>query len=114
MVAVGRRIRELYPSEVPDRLTSTVDDEMLGTLANAVSGQLGGKVGIAPRIFLKRLVNLLDMVDEHEEFDPRKDFRLTAAMADLTAEEQAAAGMPSSVDDISLDIPSKPSGSGLS
>jgi len=39
-----------------DRIASVADDAYLGELASAVTGELGGKVGIAPRLFLKKLV----------------------------------------------------------
>ena len=65
MVEVGRRIRELYPSSAPDRVQAKVDDSILAELAQGVIGKLGGKVGVAPRIYLKRLIDLIDRVDEH-------------------------------------------------
>ncbi len=48
--------------------------------ARAVAGQLGGKVGIAPRLFLKKLVaDVLDRVDQFEDFDPRQHYALTVS-----------------------------------
>jgi hypothetical protein len=38
-----------------------VDDSYLATLASAVTGGLGGKVGVAPRLFLRKLV--VDVLD---------------------------------------------------
>lgn len=116
MVQVGRSIRELYPSSAPERIEAKVDDEMLSRLASGVSGQLGGKVGIAPRIYLKRLVQLLDQVEEHPTFEPTKHFKLITDLGDFTPEERAAAGGPVQLDDIDLDMPTpaeKPSGEGL-
>ena len=47
--------------------------------------RLGGKVGIAPRVFLKKLVaDVLDRIDQFEEFDPRKHYALTIAEGELT------------------------------
>ncbi|MBI2373945.1 MAG: BREX system ATP-binding protein BrxD [Deltaproteobacteria bacterium] len=103
MVVVGTRIRGLYPSDAPARLKATVDDETVRTLAVGVAGQLGGKVGIAPRIFLKRLVGLLDQVEEHPDFDPRVHFKLIVAAAELTEEERAATGQSSPLDSIKLE-----------
>jgi hypothetical protein len=38
----------------------------------AMTGKLGGKVGIAPRLFLKKLVaDVLDRIDQYDDFDPR-------------------------------------------
>ena len=46
------------------------------TLADAVTGALGGKVGVAPRVFLKKLVaDVLDRVDQFPDFDPRRALR---------------------------------------
>lgn len=103
MIVVGTRIRDLYPSEAPARLRSTVDDEIVRAVAKGVAGQLGGKIGIAPRIFLKQLVGLLDKVEEHNDFDPKVHFQLVVSAAELTAEERAASGQASALDAIKLD-----------
>ena len=104
LVEVGRRVRDLYPTEVPGRLTDRVDEAVLRGLAEGVSGKLGGKVGIAPRIYLKHLVGLMDQVDEHPDFDPRTHHTLVLDPGELTPEERAAAGIQRSVDDIALDL----------
>jgi len=103
MVTVGRRVRALYPSEAPERVAAKVDDEVVKMLATGVAGQLGGKVGIAPRIFLKRLVGLLDQVEEHAEFEPRQHFQLVVSASEMTAEERAASGRSAGLDEIALD-----------
>lgn len=104
MIEVGRKVRALYPAEDPERIEDKVGDDVLAMLANGVAGRLGGKVGIAPRIFLMRLVDLLDRVDLHEKFDPLKDYKLVVATSDMTAQEREAAGIERSVDDIELDL----------
>ena len=44
-----------------------------------MTGKLGGKVGITPRLFLKKLVaDVLDRIDQFDDFDPRKHYELTA------------------------------------
>jgi hypothetical protein len=55
---VGTRVRGLFASDAsdPQRIERLVDDQYLRDLALAVSGRLGGKVGVAPRLFLKKLV----------------------------------------------------------
>lgn len=40
----------------PVRIASLCGDHYVRELAGAVAGKLGGKVGMAPRIFLKKLV----------------------------------------------------------
>lgn len=102
LVEVGRRVRSLYPTEAPERLAERVDDETLRGLARAVAGKLGGKVGVAPRIFLRKLVaGLLDRVDLYPDFDPREHFELSLTSDELTVEERAAAG-GASPDDFEL------------
>jgi P-loop Domain of unknown function (DUF2791) len=104
MVEVGRKVRDLYPSEAAARIAGRVPDAVLDGLAHGVAGQLGGRVGVAPRIYLKRLVDVLDRVDQHEGFDPAKHYELVLRAGELTAEERAAAGMERSVDDIELEL----------
>jgi hypothetical protein len=56
LIEVGRRVRDLYPTEHPGRMKARVTDAVLTGLANEVAGKLGGKVGVALRIFLRKLV----------------------------------------------------------
>ena len=106
LVTVGRRVRELYPSDDAARVAATVDDGILRALAATVAGALGGKVGIAPRIYLRRLVGLLDQVDEHPDFEPRAHASLKIDAGEMTDEERSAAGIARSVEDIELDLTS--------
>jgi hypothetical protein len=104
LLAVGRRVRDLYAEGRPNeaRLRQRVDDRYLELLAEAVAGGLGGKVGVAPRLYLKKLVaDVLDRVDLHEDFDPRQHYSLTLTNNEMTPNERAAAGA-ASVDDIEL------------
>ena len=71
---VGRKVRDLYASgaEAGERVRQLADDAYIAELARAVAGELGGKVGVAPRIFLKKLVvEVLDRIDQFEDYDPR-------------------------------------------
>lgn len=104
LVAVGKRVRDIYAATQPNetRLRGVVTDVYIETLARAVAGGLGGKVGVAPRLFLKKLVSdVLDRVDLHDTFDPRQHYSLTLAESEMTANERAAAGA-TNVDDIEL------------
>ena len=106
LVVLGGRVRDIYAQHRPaaDRIRDQVDDDYISTLATAVTGTLGGKVGVAPRIFLKKLVgDVLDRVDQFEDFDPRRDYKLTVGVQEMTNEERnAAAGL--TADDIELDL----------
>jgi hypothetical protein len=102
--AVGCRVRDIYPSEHAERLAAKANDEFIARLAEEVSGAFGKKVGIAPRIFLKTLVDELDTVDAHADYDPTAHFKFSLDPTALTASEKEAAGLVSSVDDIQLDL----------
>jgi hypothetical protein len=103
---VGRRIRDLYVehSASPDRIREVADDAYIAALVRGVAGHLGGKVGIAPRIFLKKLVgDVLDRIDQHPGFDPRRDYGLTVKDSELSEIERNARPA-SSADDVELDL----------
>ena len=104
LLAVGRRVRDIYSAgqSNENRLRAVVNDSYIEALAKAVAGGLGGKIGVAPRLFLKKLVaEVLDRVDLHEDFDPLKHYSLTLTDSEMSAMERAAASA-SSVDDIEL------------
>lgn len=99
LVEVGGNVRDLYAVGSSPRVPELVDDAYLGTLADAVAGRLGGKVGVAPRLFLKKLVgDVLDRVDQFPDFDPRRDYALTVRADELDEDEREAV----SVDDLEL------------
>lgn len=103
LVEVGLRVRDLYPATDGERLRARVPDGMVAALARQVTGVLGGKVGIAPRLFLKKLVGeVLDRVEEHADFDPAVHYSLTVAQGEMSAEERAAAGVERTAEDIEL------------
>lgn len=103
---VGLRIRDIYMegAHSKDRIARLCDDSYVRDLAKAVCGQLGGKIGVAPRIFLRKLVSdLLDRVDQFEDFDPRQHYSLTIDDRELTDAERH--GRPAeSPDDIELNL----------
>jgi hypothetical protein len=104
LVEVGRKVRDVFPSEQSARIAARVDDATIRELAQGVAGTLGGKVGVAPRIFLKRLVAMLDRVHEFEDYDPRLHHELVIEAREMSEEELAASGKSRSVDDIALDL----------
>ncbi|WKX01344.1 BREX system ATP-binding protein BrxD [Rhodococcus aetherivorans] len=102
LVELGGRVRELFFTGIDagDRVRSTVDDEFLRRFASAVAGNLGGRVGIAPRLFLRKLVDVLDVVELHPDFDPYTDYEIKIATTELSDAEREAL----SADDIELDL----------
>jgi hypothetical protein len=106
LTQVGKRVRDIYieQSASADRITRHVDEAYIRSLAEAVTGHLGGRVGIAPRVFLKKLVaDILDRVDQFSDFDPRQHYALTINDAELSRMERAAR-KPQSLDDIELEL----------
>lgn len=106
LVEVGRKIREIYAegANSPSQIRSLADDDYLQNLAQAVAGDLGGRVGIAPRLYLKKLVaDVLDRIDQHPEFDPRRHYSLTISSAELNEIERNVRAA-ASVDDIELTL----------
>lgn len=103
LIEVGVKVREVFAAHSANRrrILETVDETLLADLAATVTGHLGGKVGVAPRIFLKKLVaEVLDRVDQFPDFDPRRDYTITLSAAELNREERRAV----SPDDIELDL----------
>ena len=70
--------------------------------ATTAQSAIGGKVGVVPRLFLKKLIGeVLDRVDQFPDFDPRTDYALTLVPAEMTEVERNAA----SADEVTLDLP---------
>lgn len=112
LLELGSRVRDIYATGAkdPDHLRAVVNDDYVRALRAAVGGELGGRTGIAPRFFLKKLIaDVLDRVDLYDDFDPRHDYHLTVSAGELTEVEREARALgdrrpASSVDDIDLDI----------
>jgi hypothetical protein len=104
LVEVGVKVRDLYLEDAtsPERVRELASDSYVETLARSVAGRLGGKVGIAPRLFLKKLVaDVLDRIDQFEDFDPTQHYQLTINTNELTPVERET--QAASVDDVELD-----------
>jgi len=101
---VGRKVRDVFTMHAvaPDRLAAKASDSYIEELARAITGRLGGKIGVAPRIFLKKLVSdILDRIDQFPDFDPHQHYKLTIQDSEMTAVERHAASA-TSVDEIEL------------
>ncbi|MEW5659281.1 BREX system ATP-binding protein BrxD [Streptomyces cinereoruber] len=104
---LGRKARDLYTGAArnPERTKVRVDDAYLDELARALAGSLGGKVGIAPRLYLRKLIaDVLDRVDEFADFDPRVHYSLTLHSAELDETERNAALGAGDIE-LDLDLP---------
>lgn len=102
LIELGGRVRDLYVSGLDDaaRVSAVASDDFVAQFATAVAGQLGGKVGIAPRLFLRKLVDVLDKIEQFRDFDPYEDYEVFIAPAELSDAERAALV----ADDIPLDL----------
>ncbi len=106
LIEVGTRVRDIFVtgSKDPVGIAARANDALVNSLVDAVTGELGGKVGIAPRLFLKKWVaDLLDRIEQYPEFDPGKDYRLTLRSEEITPQERNLMAA-SSVEDIALDV----------
>lgn len=104
LVEIGIKVRDLFVTDCssPDRVLRLADNAYIETLARSVTGKLGGKVGIAPRLFLKKLVSdVLDRIDQFDDFDPRQHYQLTVNAGEMTIVEREAQAQ--TVEDIELD-----------
>lgn len=108
LISLGCIVRDLYVSGRPerDRVFAVVDDSYVGELAKAVTGGLGGQAGIAPRVFLRKLVEqVLDRVEQFGDFDPRAHYILTLSGGELTeVERNAWRQQAADPDDVELDL----------
>ena len=103
---VGSKVCTIFMQHTPAavRIAQLCDDAYIHDLAQAVTGKLGGKVGIAPRIFLKKLVaDVLDRIEQFEHFNPRQHYALTLHEAELSPVERQAMGA-THVDEIELEL----------
>ena len=102
LLTLGRRVRDLFAAGHADaaRIHARCGDAFLAALADQVTGEFGGRVGVTPRLFLKKLVNVLQTVAAHPTFDPATDWSLELRPEELTRQEQAAMG----VDDVELEV----------
>lgn len=95
LAAAGAKVRDLYAEQAADpaRIRRMADDGYLAELARGVAGRLGGQAGVAPRLYLRKLVaDVLDRVDQFPDFDPRRHYAPTVEAREMSERERAAAG----------------------
>lgn len=90
LLTVGTRIRDLYPAKNAERVTRRVDDRFLAALVAQVTAGFGGKIALAPRLFLRELIDVMDRVDIHADYEPAAHYKLELEDGKLTDEELAA------------------------
>ena len=85
--AVALKLLELYPSSDRAHLQRKVTVAVIEAMIERATKKFGGDVGVVPRQFLRNFVDLLDTVDQNEDYDPGK-----VELKDLTPEESSLAG----------------------
>ena len=71
---VALKLREIFPSNNKGRIYNLVDDMFLDSLCNLVTEGFKGDVGVIPRQFLRELITVLDLVEEHDGSDGEKEY----------------------------------------
>ena len=71
---VAQRIRSIYPSAHPELLETKVPDAFISALVDSMTAGFGGRVEVVPRIFLREFVHILDLVDQHDDYDPLRSY----------------------------------------
>lgn len=88
---VAFRLRELYPMPNRERVMTRVSNQFIDSLVAHVTSGFKGDVGVVPRQFLRELVNVMDLVDENEDYYPDRayKFSMDAFQASMSPEERA-------------------------
>ena len=84
--SVAVQLREIFPASDKARLNERISDAFIDCLVAEVTKGFKGDVGVVPRQFLRAFVNHMDLVDQHEDYDPME--QLGFEPAELKAEEQ--------------------------
>jgi hypothetical protein len=90
---VALKLRELYPAADRSALETKVTPAVIGKLIESVTEGFRGDVGVVPRQFLRRLVDIFDLCTEHPELDVAK--QMGFSLAEPTEDERrVVAGQP--------------------
>ena len=69
---VALKLLDRYPTTDPVRLASKLSSKFIERLIAKVTQGFKGDVGVVPRQFLRHFVDVLDLADELDDFDPMK------------------------------------------
>lgn len=72
--SVALRLRELYPTTDRAHLEERVSTAFIDRLVADVTAGFKGDVGVVPRQFLREFVTQLDLVAEHDDYDPLREY----------------------------------------
>lgn len=86
--SVALRLRELFPAADRGRLDQKISTAFVERLVVEVTTGFKGDVGVVPRQFLREFVTQLDLVEEHEDYEPMSEYGFQ--VKELSPEEQHA------------------------
>ena len=95
---VAMRLRELYPTQERGRLMQRISDDFLDQLVDKVTEGFRGDVGVVPRQFLREFVTQMDLVDEHEDYEPMREYGFVPS--ELLPEEVEAVSSKTSPEEV--------------
>jgi hypothetical protein len=72
--SVALRLRELFPTSDRSRLDTKISTAFIARLVAEVTAGFKGDVGVVPRQFLREFVTQMDLVEEHEDYDPMTEY----------------------------------------
>jgi hypothetical protein len=82
---VALKLREMFPAKDRPKLEAKVTPQYIEALVAKMTEGFKGDVGVVPRQFLRRFVDVMDTVGEHDDFDPAAE--LGFAPKDPTEDE---------------------------
>jgi hypothetical protein len=75
---VAMKLRQVFPAQNHIQIQTKVTPDYVDRLVDAVSAGFKGDVGVVPRQFLRRFVDVLDLAVEHPDFDPAAEVGFSA------------------------------------
>lgn len=79
LLNIAIRLRDLYPTDNKNRINQAVSDEFLTRYVKEITEGFKRQIGVVPRIFIRNLINIFDLVVDNEDFDPSTELKLPEA-----------------------------------
>jgi len=89
---VALKLRELFPTADRARLDEHVSTGFIERLVDEVTAGFKGDVGVVPRQFLREFVNVMDLVDQEDDYVPHEVYEFAVPAGLSPEEERAVAG----------------------
>jgi hypothetical protein len=87
LIQVAMKLRSLHPDLAAGAAEARLPRRLVEQMVDAVTQGFNGDVGVVPRVFLRKLVNVLDILADDPDQDAHR--LLGFEPTDLTAEEEA-------------------------